>query len=138
MSWANIVEKSKKIEKKDNEKNKEKDNEKEKEKEKQDNIDKKNDVVELNIFKYYDDEFYDIYQHSIINIKEELEKNISYNAYPFLDNLQLFSQYSLINLIITFSINYEQIVRNVDNYNNSLDIHNKITNHNDFDLFDEY
>ena len=130
MSWANIVKDFKKIEKKDN------DNDNEKEK--QNNIDKDNNIVELYTFKSYDDEFFDIYQNSIINIKEELETNISYNAYPFLDNLQLFSQYSLINLIITFSINYEQTISNVDNYNNSLDIHHKTTNYNDFDLFDEY
>lgn len=126
MSWANIVKDFKKIEKKDNEI------------EKKNNIDKDNNIVEVYTFKSYDDEFFDIYQNSIINIQAELEKNIAYNAYPFLDKLQLFSQYSLNNLIINFSVNYEQTISNVDNYNNSLDIHHKTANYNDFDLFDEY
>ena len=94
MSWANIVKDFKNIEKKDNEIEK-KDNEIEK----KDNIEDDNNIVDLYTFKSYDDEFLDIYQNSIINIKEELKKNIAYNAYPFLDKLQLFTQYSLINLI---------------------------------------
>ena len=56
----------------------------------------------------------------------------------FLDSIKLFTKYSLNNLIINFSLNYEEIMRDVDYYNESIITHASYNNNNDFDLFDEY